>query len=574
MKTYSIVAFYLVAFSLLFLNPISGFTKTVYVNSSANLQSALTAAQAGDEIIVANGTYTGKFSITKNSGTASNPIILRAEQPHKAVLKGSGNFSDATNVGLTVSRAYWIIEGLEIKDYLLGMLIQNSSAHHVEVRHNLIHNFGARGIDINASSNNSVHHNVVAFSPAVEGWSSYAGVSIGNNGQHNAVEHNIIYSMTNDGHQCGDAGGCGVGAKRGYGLTVAKSSNNMVRGNLIMDSAKGTLRVFSVPGDAYPTNYNQIKDNIFAFSEGGGVGVSDDVSSYNTVVNNFIYDVYYSGWTAKGNTPGFNIFQHNTTVVTAFSRVGNMLNRADDGGSSSATTVKDNLFYSSNANGGSQYLWRVDDWSKAIKESHHNLFWRPGSSSVWTSGVTFHSTDIRQQPQFVDSQNGDFSLAPNSPGKAAASDGKDIGIEFNEYLKKQWARNISALPSQEKATTGKSLSFSASSANQYQVYVYIPDSTAYRGIETFSIEGNPIQRDYKNIIAGGWVGAAPQRWIYLGTHANNGTLDVSWTQTNTVGKIFIRQLPTPSEAYSWISGTEMQKPLPAPTALKLVAAGN
>ena len=564
MSAHPFLLFLLASFSILLLNPILGFTKTLYVNSAASLRSALAQAQAGDEIIVANGTYTGSFSIATNAGTTASPILLRAEQRHKAIIQGNGNLSDTKNQGFVVKKSHWIIDGFVLKDHWNPITISKSGTTSIEIRHNILHDFGANGIDLDSTSDHSIHHNVVAFSPSVPGSGSYAGIMIRKNSLNNVIENNIVYSITNDGHQCGDAGGCEVGAKRGYAILVHASSNNTLRGNLVMDAAKGTVRIMQTPKDAYPANYNRIEDNIAAFSEGGGFGVSDVGASYNVVLNNLVYGTYYSAWSAKGNAPGYNIFQHNTVIVTPFSRLGAMLNRNDLREPSRHTTVKDNLFYSDDPNGNSQYLWRVDNWQEAIKESDYNLFWRPGSQSTWNKGVVSGSRDIQQQPSFIDKANGDFTLAPNSPGKEKASDGKDIGASFNAYLRKTWMRNILALPTQQKTVTGKSLSFSTSSAHQYQVYVYIPDTTSFRGIETFSIEGRPIQRDYKNIIVRGWVGKAPQRWIYLGTHANDGTLDINWTQTDAANTIFIRQLPTPLEAYGWISSKGADASLSVP----------
>jgi hypothetical protein len=574
MKAYSLVIFYLTAFSLVLLNPPSGFTKTLYVNSSSNLRSALSQARTGDEILVASGTYTGSFPMTKNSGTATSPIILHAEQRHKSIIQGNGDLLDTNNQGFIVKKSHWNIDGFLLKNHWNPIDISSSEATNIEIRHNILYDFGANGIHLYGTSGHSIHHNVVALSPTVAGSNSYAGIKINKNSLNNMVENNIVYSITNDGHQCGDAGGCEVGDKRGYGILVHASSSNTLRGNLVMDAAKGTVRIMHTPKDAYPANYNRIEDNIAAFNEGGAFGASDSGASYNTFLNNLIYGTYYSGWSAKGNVPGYNIFQHNTIIVTPFSRLGAMLNRNDKGEASRYTTVKDNLFYSDDPNGRNQYLWRVDNWRDAIQESDNNLFWRPGTQSTWNKGVVSGSRDIMQQPVFVNKAHGDFTLAANSPGKGKASDGKDIGASFNAYLKKAWMRNVLALPTQQKTTTGQSLSFDTSSAHQYQVYVYIPDSTPFRGIETFSIEGNPIKRDYKNIIERGWVGAAPQRWIYLGTHENNGALDISWTQTEAANTIFIRQLPTPSEAYSWISSTREATLLPAPTTSTLTLTNN
>jgi hypothetical protein len=50
------------------------------------------------------------------------------------------------------------------------------------------------------------------------------------------------------------------------------------------------------------------------------------------------------------------------------------------------------------------------------------------------------------------------------------------------------------------------------------------------------------------------VGKAPQRWIYLGTHANDGALNIMWSQAKSAETFFLRQLPTVEEAYAWIAG--------------------
>jgi hypothetical protein len=82
MRMYMALVFCFAVLSVSVLNPSLGFAKTLYVNSSSSLSSALIQAQAGDEILVASGTYTGSFSIAKHSGTATRPITLRSEHSH------------------------------------------------------------------------------------------------------------------------------------------------------------------------------------------------------------------------------------------------------------------------------------------------------------------------------------------------------------------------------------------------------------------------------------------------------------------------------------------------------------
>ncbi len=76
------------------------------------LASAILSADAGCEIILADGVYGGRpYYIPKTcSGTHQHPVVLRAEHPGKAVFDGS---DIDTHLPLMVMRAdYWILDGL------------------------------------------------------------------------------------------------------------------------------------------------------------------------------------------------------------------------------------------------------------------------------------------------------------------------------------------------------------------------------------------------------------------------------------------------------------------------------
>jgi len=59
----------------------------VNVSSASTLQSALDAAQPGDVITLAAGTYAGEFTLNA-SGTASNPIVIRGVDRDTVILDG------------------------------------------------------------------------------------------------------------------------------------------------------------------------------------------------------------------------------------------------------------------------------------------------------------------------------------------------------------------------------------------------------------------------------------------------------------------------------------------------------
>jgi hypothetical protein len=88
------------------------------------------------------------------------------------------------------------------------------------------------------------------------------------------------------------------------------------------------------------------------------------------------------------------------------------------------------------------------------------------------------------------------------------------------------------------------------------------------GNEVFNISGVQISRNIATLVNSGWVQGTKQRWAYLGTHPNNGTLAISFQHANASSKFFIRQMPTPFEAASWIPGGGSGS-IPAPTGVNV-----
>lgn len=83
--------------------------KTVNVTSAAELTAALSAAAAGDEIVLAVGTYHLAASpVCSASGTKATPIVVRSATP----LAARVDF-DALE-GFHVTGAYWRFEGLDV----------------------------------------------------------------------------------------------------------------------------------------------------------------------------------------------------------------------------------------------------------------------------------------------------------------------------------------------------------------------------------------------------------------------------------------------------------------------------
>jgi len=235
---------------------------------------------------------------------------------------------------------------------------------------------------------------------------------------------------------------------------------------------------------------------------------------------------------------------------------------------------KSNLMYSKVKHAGKHYnfLHATFDAATTYKSANnsHNLYWAPWDEHYWAwsrgGAFTYAATaDIHsstKRPIFVDEVNGDFTLTPNSPGALAGHDGANIGIAWNKHLTLAKFQRLLALPTQEKLTDGRtSVSFTSLRAgHEYLVEVYIPASNFFTGIEVYQVEGNKVSRDLDQLFnqskwySGRWYSGA-NRYVTLGNRlvSNDGVLDVKWSHANAAQQIFIRELPTPEQAYSWIS---------------------
>ncbi|SET45418.1 chondroitinase-B domain-containing protein [Stigmatella erecta] len=97
-----------VALLLLLASP--ALARQVNVSSVSQLQTALAGAQAGDELILADGTYAVNANLSCTaSGTAQAPITVRAQNRLGALIR----FNAVE--GFKVSGAYWRFEGLDIQ---------------------------------------------------------------------------------------------------------------------------------------------------------------------------------------------------------------------------------------------------------------------------------------------------------------------------------------------------------------------------------------------------------------------------------------------------------------------------
>lgn len=137
---------------LLALLPAVAFARDVRVTTEPELRAAIGAAQPGDVITLADGTYAlgSKLSCT-TAGTAAMPIVVRGEQPFGATLESN------TLIAIGVSAPFWHFEDFAMR----GVCTNDSNCEHafqvtgratdVVLRHLRLVDFNAQ-LKVNASA--------------------------------------------------------------------------------------------------------------------------------------------------------------------------------------------------------------------------------------------------------------------------------------------------------------------------------------------------------------------------------------------------------------------------------------
>jgi parallel beta-helix repeat protein len=120
---------------------------SVPVANAAELSAAIQNATAGNDIVLAAGTYavTGNL-ICSASGTAQAPIRVRAATPRSVLIQFSGGLIE----GFKVSGSNWIFEGLDIEgvcaadDDCEHAFHLSGNADFTVIRNNLVRDFNAQ----------------------------------------------------------------------------------------------------------------------------------------------------------------------------------------------------------------------------------------------------------------------------------------------------------------------------------------------------------------------------------------------------------------------------------------------
>ena len=302
-------------------------TRIINVSTAEQLTIALAAAKAGDEIVMADGTYKGKFVIAATAnGTAANPVILRGSR--NAVL-------DAENINtgyvLHLQASYWNIKGFSVTNGLKGIMIDGSRYSVIDGIK--VDNIGEEGIHLRKYSSQNTIQNCeisnVGLKTADYGEGIYIGSAKNNwatytNGNPDLCDSNKILSNKigpNVTAECIDVKeGTTANIIRGNtfdaaGITGANSGDSWidVKGNYTLIESNTGLN----PGG------NIFKDGYQVHVAYAGWGNYNEFKNNNCTVNATGYGVNIQLSGSNGASTGNKVYTNNT-VTGAASGVANI----------------------------------------------------------------------------------------------------------------------------------------------------------------------------------------------------------------------------------------------------------
>jgi hypothetical protein len=277
------------------------------VSNCALLAAALSDANPGDVIVLANGNYNCN-QVSARNGTAARPIIIRASSARSAKF---------VNASVTVNGNYTVLANLAFDNS--GV---NVTGHYNRITSNKFHNnSGALGsaVTVNAGSNNRIDHNeVVDYGTGHRGFRIEPATTGNTTAKNNVMDRNYLHRSL--GPRVNGADGIQLGTYHAHSF---QQLNTIIEYNLIEEwdidgemisnkSSKNTIRfnTFANSLAHAPMRHGSFVDIIsnFFYNVRGLVNYGDD----NRIIGNTIQngdlvirdgDVTQSMMTSNGGHP-------------------------------------------------------------------------------------------------------------------------------------------------------------------------------------------------------------------------------------------------------------------------------
>jgi hypothetical protein len=429
----------------------------ITVAPGQSIQTAVNAAVAGDTVRVLPGTYTQKVLISGKSGTASAPILIKADPG--VVLRGGSGVTPSGRQGLITIRNsnYVRVEGFEVTAFTtgshsaspVGILVEGNGSN-LQIVNNKIHGIkhtstcmydendedacavGAHGLAVfgtNATGitdllvqGNEVYQNVLQSSEALV---------INGNVDRFEVLNNHVHDNNNIGFDFigfeGECSGCGDKDRARNGIVKNNRAVNNSSSTNPWYGGEGSAAGFYVDGGRYIVfdgNTSTGNDLGFEFaSEHAGKATEDIVMS-----NNFVYKNREVGLTVGGYDASLgaarrihvhnNAFYKNqgwgTEIVFQYKVIDSRFSNNIFFGTGPAANN-----YRNDGSGHSGNVWGT------------NLWWGTNASGGSLPGVR-----VLADPRFIAPESGNLNLQATSP----AIDVGATGVALTTWTSPLWSR--------------------------------------------------------------------------------------------------------------------------------------
>jgi MYXO-CTERM domain-containing protein len=243
--------------------------ETVMLSPSDDVEAAIAAAQPGDELILAGGTYelTERFGITAQ-GTADAPIVIRAADGERPVFHRAAQDQNVIDVD---DARHLVLRGLVISGGSHGLRLVSASFVTVEACE--IHDTG----DVALSANSGGRYEALQIlgNHIHDTHGTGEGMYLGCNDDGCQVFDSLIAG--NYVHDTDDAS-----VEQGDGIELKEGSyNNVIRDNVIHDTHYPCILTYSTAGNGAP---NVIEGNVMWGCGDHGIQSAADAVIRNNVI--------------------------------------------------------------------------------------------------------------------------------------------------------------------------------------------------------------------------------------------------------------------------------------------------
>jgi hypothetical protein len=345
--------------------------RTIEVDDMAGLRQALSDPAAGDVILLAPGQYAGSLSV-QASGTAENPIVVRAIDPARTVIDAHGQ-----SVGVGIGGDHVRVEGLTVTGSDIGVkLTTSSTTTGVTIANNTIVNV-REGIHAKGG-----HRELTITDNTVTGRRPFGETTTGGNdegivvtGQDIEVAHNTVSGFVDS-----------------IGLSHASSLPNIgiaIHHNAILWGADDGIEA------DFALRNVQLHDNLI-MNHANGLSFQPVYGGPAYAFGNVIYNTERGPFKIKPeyDDPHGLVIAHNTSIKSGTAWT-------DHSGTVSNATIVNNLFVGQGTSeqvlvNGTRFLLSEIDHNAWSRDGRFDVDGEPAAANFaeWTRSGQFGSNDV------------------------------------------------------------------------------------------------------------------------------------------------------------------------------------